>query len=818
MRNIDIDRYNPEPDFGLDNEQVAERKKNGLSNRLTKAKYKSVLQILICNVFSVLNIVCAIVAAVLIICQLWQYLVFIGLILINTAIGLIKDFKTYNLNKRINNRIHNVFVLRNGKEIEISSNEVVLDDIVILKQSNLVPAEGEIIFGYASFDESLLNGSSNSAHKMAGDKVLAESKVLSGYAKMKVMSVGKNSDQQKLYDSLNKAKRPIPHSVYTINTVLYMLLAIILVVSVIKLIPNIINGTLSLDAVGNTLGTMFVALPIGLLVMMSISNVVSASRLNNKNVHLNTDEAIEMLLRSDVLCIDKTGTITDASQKVKTVESLNGMSVDQIMQILSNVLNATKDNNSTAEAIKKFTKFEPTITASIALPFIPANKYSGASFGTKGTYIIGAIENLNIINRSGITYIAEEYVNKGYKALCLGRSYEQIKGNTFDGSLEPIALIVLEDSVKADIVDTFKLLRERNVEVKVVSGDDAQRVSEIAKSVGIVNADSYVSLEGKTDDEVAELALTHTIFGHATAKQKELIIKANRKLKKCVTMVGDGDNDVLALKSANCSIAMANGSETAKNVADIILLDSNVARISDVINEAKANISYLEKIASLFIAMSMLFVFLGYFLHPFNYLSLYAYELLCVILPSILLLLQNNELKEERKLYKSILVYGLPAGIIQIIIVSVYLIVFSLRKSETIYLDFSLVPYINNADILIGEMQISAMIMTTTTLFGLVFLYVISRPITKKRKMHFVIPVFAAIVIYSAAALISYSTSTGENNFLNIAFNYLTIYQWLFILMIILIVGAVYIYASKVYEFIKDRRNTLKEGDDTNEN
>lgn len=820
----DIIRYNPDVNVGLATNEVEERKNKEQVHKTRPVYGKSIFKIILNNLLSPFFIVCYVVVAALIVAGGWKYLLFVLMILPASCVGFYSDIETRINVKKDFKKEERVIVLRDGIEQEISENELVPDDIIVVKPGSKINVDAIVVFGTVSVSESLITGISENIQKGVEDNIYSGSTITSGYAKIQVVSVKDDTRRETIKNNINKAKRPTPYIISTVENIFSVSILFALLISLCLLIINIfINKLTTNDVLLTFLDDMtnkfaFIT-PVGLMSFALLNALFSSIRLKRKNIKVQDIRTIEMISKSDIICLDKTGTITDASLRVKNVEPLGSMSLDQISQVLSNLINATKDSNATAEAIKKYIKYEPTLNATASLPFTSENKYSGASFGTKGTFIMGAIEHLNLSNKSGFIYRADEFISKGYRVLMLGRSMTPITGSNFKSSLEPIALIVIEDSIRLELIDTFKQLKELGKEIKIISGDNAKTVGELAKSLGVPNASKCVSLEGKSDKEVKSLAKKYFVFGRATAGQKALIIESLKKDGKTVTMVGDGINDVLALKQANCSISIESGCEEAKGIANIVLEESGLVKLPEIVDEGTSVLSNIQKIASLYIVKTLfvistmiMYIITSLFdkqvTYPFNIQQFYVWEIAGIIVPSTFLSIQKG-LRYHIK--KWVLSMVMPAFIIQLIFAAMYMVLYFMRKSGNIYLDISLVEY-KDTDLAIGQLQLAAMEVVTFTCLSIAVLFRILHANNLYRRIAFAVSIALFILLFGGEILISL-LSKGENNFMQAAFNYITPYQWIFTAMIVVVTSAIYLFTNKVVAFIRGR---IKENENQN--
>ena len=813
-----IERFHPDLDVGLTSEQVKTRKKQNLVNSDNQLYHKSLAAIIFGNIFTFYNVIYYIWIGVMAAFLNALFALAILLVIPNIVLGMVHDLKVRKIAKE-NIRTHKAIVIRDGNEIEIPSNEIVLDDIVVVKEKTRVFVDGLVRFGNIHVNEGTINGRSNSIPKGVEDTVYSESFVTSGYAKIQASAVGNNKSIEDIHAKTRKIKRSnasIMHSLQVMFLIVTLLAALVVLINVIINKESLSDLKLSI----NSNGTMFILmLPIGVFFITSLAYLFSSIKLNKKCINIQSYAALETLSRANVVCFDKTGTITDANLRVKTIESLGDYSQDQITQALINVLEATKDFNVTANAIRKYVKFEPTLTATASLPFTSENKYSGASFGTKGTYILGAIDKLKMPNKAAIVYRAEEYTKNGYAVLCLGKSLQQIKGTSFTEQLEPIALIVLEDSVRTNMVDILKYLKDKNIDVKVISGDSARTTCEVAKSAGVQNAEQYISLVNATEEEVRRFAHEYTVFGDATPEQKEMIISSLKKGGKNIAMIGDGINDVLALKSANCSIAIGGGNEAARNVAQLILEDSDTSKLKELIEEGERVTQNLWGVSSLFLSKSIFMILffalmiivplinkeIKLFYLPMNFV---IWEIFTLLASFSLIFLNKSKKKREKSFVAPTLITSLVSGLIMALFVVTYVVLYSLRLNHTIYLDLSLVESSSAIaqNVTVGHIQIHAMIIISVNAFALATFFRVCNPFDKARKLIFGFGAVLFVLALGAEVALSI-LNKGEQIFIATAFNLVTPYQWAFSMMLLVIVFAIYVFIIVVVEYVRGKKN-----------
>ncbi len=822
----EIERYNPDVNEGLTSEQVELRKKQKLNNKTKTVVGKSVWRILLDDVFSFFNVLLLILGVLTIIAERWSSLFFLVIMFANMAFALGEDLYARHLMRKAKIlTTQNISVVRNGIEMNIPPSELVLDDIMILTTSDQVPADCILLEGTLTVDESLLTGESLGIRKEHGDNVFSGSFVTSGTAYVRVDKVGKDSYAEKITAEARQVKRSTSQILRTLNNLFKIIGTFVVIFGIAETIIYL-TGTENRDwesfssFVGSLSGSLVGMIPSGLYLLTSAVLSVGVINLYKERTSVQNMYSIEMLARTDVLCVDKTGTITDGQMNVHTIIGYDNLTKDQVVQIVSNMLNATKDSNNTAVALRKVCNYDSTAVATAVIPFSSDNKYSAVTFGAKGTYVLGAIELMNAENKQGNLLNAEQYTSKGYRVVALGHSKEKIKGETFDNKVKIIALIVLEDHIKDDAIETFQWFKDNGVEIKVISGDNAQTVSEIAKSVGILNAEKYVSLEGVADEDIPELAANYNVFGRVSPEQKALIVKALKDQKKTVAMTGDGVNDMLALKQADCSIAMASGSAAAKNISHLVLLDSDFSRLPAVVNQGRRVINNLQRTASLFLIKTMFVMVLSLFfliaslfdtqfMYPFNTNHFYIWEIFLIAIPSFFLGLEPVATEVKGNLLTNVMKKTIFPSICMIAMVIVLFILYLLRINGYGYFGFSLEPHASSVAGTTAYEQFIAMSMICFTLFMIVVLYKICTPFDKYRAI-----IFSAVSVGAVVALVieivrSY-TGYGKSILSLVDFSTLNATNWVITAVVLVIGIAVYLFATYVANVIKGEKKNAK--------
>ena len=827
----EIERVEPFYQQGLTESQVKERVEQKLVNTTKSAYGKSYKEIVVSNLFSFFNVLLYIIAGFMIFAGHFSGLFFLAILIPNILIGLIQDLRARRMVAKLKLlSASKITVVRNGKEQLIDSNAIVLDDIIKLKNSDPVPADGKVVYGNLAVNESMLTGESATVYKKEGDQVLSGSYVTSGSAYIYVEKVGKDSYIEKIQSQANKFARSPSRILNSLKNMFKVIGVTVVVLAIALIVTYSVQGKFNdfettKTTIASIAGSMVSMIPSGLYLLTSVALAVGVISLAKKRTSVQEMYSIEMLARTDVLCVDKTGTITDGTMQVKLVVPFNStVTVEQIKQVVSNLLIATEDDNITAKALKEYFNYKHTCTASKVLPFSSENKYSAATLSGRGTFVLGALEFLNIKNKKGITYKTLEYTSKGYRVLVLGYSSLPITSHSFDQELEPVCMIILKDNIRPDAKETFTWFKEKGVQVKVISGDDALTVSEIAREAGIENAEEYISLNGMSLEEVRQIAPYYTVFGRVSPEQKETLVQALKDEGHTVAMTGDGVNDILALKRADCSIAMNSGSSAAKNVSHIVLLDSDFSKLPSVVGEGRRVINNLQRTSSLFLIKTIFAAILTIFFlvlswtdktysYPFVTNNMYPWEIVTIGIAAFFLALQPNREKINGNFLKNIFSKALPAGICATSMVIIFFVLYLLGKEKLLYtgLNFSMIE-VNGVMVDVALRQTIAMCVISFSLFSFVSLFRIILPPNKYR---FGVFVGAFIMVASIFAIdIIWNINTrnlqgGPTNILKIDYQLLNTFNIIVMLNVLIIVSAIYLTANYIVGVIK-----RKEGKD----
>ncbi|MGN0618485.1 MAG: HAD-IC family P-type ATPase [Ruminiclostridium sp.] len=654
---------------GLTSAQVEERARDGRINGDVNVKTKSVSRILRDNIFTFFNFLNIALAVLVIIFGELKNAIFIGVIFCNTAIGIFQEIRA----KRIIDRLSLISapkarVIRDGQEQEIPTSGIVLDDIVIFRAGAQAAADCLVLSGECEVNESLITGESDPVFKKQGEKILSGSFVISGEAKAVAVAVGADSFASKITSGAKYVKKTNSKMMNAINTILKGISICILPIMALLLYNGIcVTGQGVNRAVTSTVAAIIGMIPEGLVLLSSVVLAVSSIRLAQRNTLVQDLYCIETLSRVDVLCLDKTGTITEGSMAVDEVLPLGGSPAELIDEAMTALMCALSDGNPTFNAAKEKWSGESSLKAKIALPFSSAKKWSGAYFGNRGSYIMGAGEFILGKDYEKIRAEAEKLSLGGRRVILLAHSQECFREKNLPENIKPIALIAITDKIRAEAPDTLRYFAEQGVEVKIISGDNPGTVSAVAAKAGVRNADKYI--DASTVENIGEIVGEYTVFGRVTPDQKLEIVKALKAAGHTVGMTGDGVNDVLALKEADCSVAMQSGSEAARNVSNLVLMDSNFASMPKVVEEGRRSINNIERSASLFLSktvysllLALMFIIIR---QPFLFepIQMTLINALCIGAPSFLLALQTNKDLIRGSFITNVMKRAIPNGV-----------------------------------------------------------------------------------------------------------------------------------------------------------
>ena len=672
---------------GLSREEAAKRKSEGKANIVTDKNGKSYLKIIADNLFTFFNLVWAIITVVLILCESYKNLTFLVVVAANTGIAIIQEIKAKRAVEKLSVTTDpQATVVRDGELVTIKAEEIVLGDVMLVEIGKQVLSDAVVISGAAEANESMLTGEADAIKKHSGDRILAGSFLVSGSVYAEVVNVGKNNYMHKLEKAAKSFKAPTSNLFRDLNALLKCISVIMIPLAAILSVVNyIVNDGNIVKAVTTTAGSMVAMIPAGIYLLVTMTLTLSVINLSKKNTLVQDMYSIEMLASADVVCLDKTGTITDGTMEVVDYVILDDSSDSRLSRIISALQGCEQSQNNTSRALsEKFGRdlSEKNIYASI--PFSSSRKFSAADIEGIGAFSIGAPHFVPCPVSEEMEKIISSHAELGHRVLLLA-SHE-----TLDAEGEPVALIAISDRIRPAAKETIAKFQEQGVTVKVISGDHAATVSSIAKKVGIKDADKYISCENLADSELIEAAEEYAIFGRVTPEQKVLLIKTLKDLGRIVAMTGDGVNDTLALKESNCAIAMADGSEVARKISQIVLLGSDFSTLPDVVREGRRCINNVRSSSVLFL-MKTLFAILVSFVgivtvsgYPFEPNMLFMLELLVIGFASVLLALEPNDKRIEGSYIQTVLLKSMPNAVAMFIPVLAVMIVEKIMPSVTL--------------------------------------------------------------------------------------------------------------------------------------
>ena len=682
---FDLRRKKANLKTGLDSQEVLARKTAHWDNVNDKKGSRTVSGIVLSKILTIFNLLCFGIAGWLISVGAFTKCFFILIVTANIVIGIVQDLRAKAMIDKLSIlSAPTVFVLRDGEQQEIEVKEIVVDDIMILSNGKQICSDSVVIEGFIEVNESLLTGESDAILKKPGDVLYSGSFVVSGACKARVEKVGEENYIQKLTRQARKYEKPKSEIMRSLNVIIRTVGILIFILGPIYFI-KCYGRKMGLDgawfgtseykeAVTTTAGAIIGMIPSGLFLLTSIALATSVVKLAHNKTLVQELYCIEMLARVNVLCLDKTGTITDGTMTVKGILEYKNETPYSTKQLVQAILNAQKDDNLTSQALEAKFGLGKKLSTKKIVPFSSSRKYSITDFDKVGPVLLGAPEFILKDDFHKIESDVTKNAKLGYRVLLIAVG-EKLKGEEVIGTIEPIALILIEDTIRFDAYDTIKYFKENGVNVKVISGDNPITVSKVSERAGIEGADKYISLDGLSDKDVIKAATKYNVFGRVSPAQKKLLVKTLKTEGNTVAMTGDGVNDILALKEADCSIAMASGSEAARNVSHLVLMDSNFSSLPKVVSEGRRVINNIQRVSTLFLTktiFSTLLLFLVVVLpfmstYPLDPGQLYMIDFLVVGIPSFFLALEVNRNRIEGSFIRNVLRTALPGAIVIVI-------------------------------------------------------------------------------------------------------------------------------------------------------
>lgn len=675
-----MERIAADPQSGLSAEQVRRRFAQGADNYKVESSTLSVSEIVRSNICTYFNLVFAVIAVLLAIVGAWSDMLFLPIIVANTCIGIIQEVHSKKVLDKLSilNAPHAV-VIRDGKRQEIPADQLVLDDIVEFSAGSQIPADAKVVSGELQVNESLITGESDEIEKREGDSLLSGSFVVSGKACARLEKVGKDSYISKLTLQATKSQKGEQSEMIRSLNYLIMVMGIIIIpIGIALFVQSFIynEGTFH-DSITGMVAAIIGMIPEGLYLLTSVALAVSSVRLAQKKVLIHDMKCIETLARVNVLCVDKTGTITEPGMHVYDFSVLDGADQLEISQLLADFVAAQENDNATMEALKAHFSNGSGMRAREVYSFSSETKYSGAVMNDGKSYVIGAPE---FVLRGQFAQYQEQiatYSSKGYRVLVFAQYEGTLDRKPLTEPVLPLCFVMLANPIRKGAKETFTYFAENDVDIKVISGDNPLTVSVIAAEAGIAGAERFVDASTLKEKEDYDRAVEeYTVFGRVTPSQKRMLVQTLKEHKKTVAMTGDGVNDVLALKDADCSVAMASGSDAASNVAQLVLLDSDFSRMPSVVAEGRRVVNNIERTAALYIVKNIFSMLLAIFSvilmldYPLEPSQVSLISMFTIGIPSFVLALEPNKDLIRGHFLTNVLVRALPAGLTDFIVVS----------------------------------------------------------------------------------------------------------------------------------------------------
>lgn len=679
---------------GLTDEEVRQRVEEGLTNRADISTDKTTKEIVISNVFTYFNLIFLVITILLIMVGSFRNLTFLPIIIGNTVIGIVQEIRAKKtLEKMSLLNAPRADVIRNGSVKQISTEELVKDDVILLTAGKQICADAVVISGNIQVNESLLTGEADEVEKTEGSTLMSGSIVVSGECYARLEKVGNESYISKLsLEAKSMGGKEQSEMIRSINLIVKWVGIVIIPIGLILFWQShFVNGESITKSVTSTVAAIIGMIPEGLYLLTTVALALSTMKLARKKVLLHDMKSIETLARVDVLCVDKTGTITEPDMKLKEIflcknsgadGTQTALTLDELKSLILDYANASVDNNATMLALKAYAADALTNntsalhrTAVSQQAFSSSLKYGSVTF-SDGTYLLGAPE---FIMHEDFARIEEEiipYADKGDRVLLFARYDGENVENGINGSVTPLGFVALANPIRENAVKTFEYFKSQGVAIKVISGDNPRTVSRIAIQAGIESAESFVDAATlDTEDKIADAVNKYTVFGRVTPKQKKQLVKALQAKGHTVAMTGDGVNDILAMKDADCSVAMASGSEAAAQAAQVVLLDSDFAHMPDVVYEGRRVVNNIQRSASLFLVKNIFSLLLSLFsvilmvTYPLEPAQVSLISMFTIGVPGFLLALEQNKDRIKGHFITNVMLKALPGGLTDVIAV-----------------------------------------------------------------------------------------------------------------------------------------------------
>ena len=685
-KRIPTTRYRPDHQTGLTAQQVQEHRMHGWTNQPVDPPSKTTKEIIQENVFTYFNLIFLVLAVLLCLVGSFRDLTFLPVIVLNTLIGIIQETRAKKVldNLTMLNAPH-AMVIRDGKKSQINAEDLVIDDIVIFEAGNQVCADAEVCAGEVQVNESLLTGESDEITKRKGDQLMTGSFIVSGQCHARLDKVGadsyisrltleakamQNTEQSEMIRSLDKLVKWVGVAIIPIGIILFIQ-------------AFVFQGEGFRSSVTSMIAAVIGMIPEGLYLLASVALAVSSIRLAQKKVLLHDMKCIETLARVNVLCVDKTGTITENTMEVQDViptKEYEEGELRPLSELLGDFTAAQSSDNITMEAMKRYFKIASGKKAVAKTGFSSASKYSSVTF-EEASYVLGAPEFVLKEQYENYEEAISAHASKGARVLVFGTAKEEPDGKPLKEAVTPLAYVLLANPIRQEAKETFTYFAEQGVEVKVISGDNPLTVSEVAKEAGIAGAERYVDASTlHTEEEMRAAVLNNAVFGRVTPNQKRKFVQILKEEGKTVAMTGDGVNDVLALKDADCSIAMASGSDAAAQASQLVLLESDFSCMPEVVLEGRRVVNNIQRSASLFLVKNIfsfllsLVSFVFMFTYPLEPSQISLISMFTIGVPAFFLALEPNKNIIKGHFLTNVFLKALPAALTDVLAVGALVI------------------------------------------------------------------------------------------------------------------------------------------------
>lgn len=660
---------------GLSSIEVEERKKQGLVNGNYSVKTKTIGQIISGNIFTLFNFINGFMGVLIIMAGSYKNLMFLGVVFWNLLIGIVQEIRSKIIIDRLSLLSEpTAHVIRVSVEKEIKIDDIVRDDVIILKSGKQICADAVVLSGECEVNESLLTGESEPVYKRAGDSLLSGSYLVSGSIIARVVNVGKDNYVNKITGQAKYIKKPNSEMLRSIKKIIKYVTILIIPVSVLMFLNQMrISGNDFENSVIGSVAAVIGMIPSGLVLLTSVVLAVSVIKLAKRNTLVQELYCIETLARVNVICFDKTGTLTEGKMEVEDLVSVCDKDIEGIKKLLNAYCSVFEEGNATSEAIQEYLgeggeKFYDEIVK--IKGFSSEKKYSAIEYKNIGTLALGAYEFIVKDKDRDINKRIEEFAKKGLRVVVFAWSTRPLGTDRLPEDMQPLAIVLLADKIRDEAEDTIEYFKKQGVELKVISGDNPATVSYVSKKVGIEGADNYIDATTlDTVEKIEEAVVKYHVFGRVTPAQKLEIVKALKRNGRTVAMTGDGANDVMALKESDCSVAMQSGADAARNVSQLVLLDSNFASMPYIVKEGRQTVNNIQSSAALYLnktiysaIFAIIFMFLP-FAYPIQPIHLTLIGGLSIGIPSFLLAMEKNDNIIQGRFLDKVIKNAMPSGL-----------------------------------------------------------------------------------------------------------------------------------------------------------